>query len=246
MSKENSWENFLGYTICIVMSLVGWQIGEAQQLTAEEVQLFNALKTTVTLENGMPVYHCRQGATRDPRRAMYERCDTRVMHYTRYIVRSSEEAGLDPWLIASIAVVESALNPFAVSSIGAAGIMQLNPRYVGRESDFVMSPALRRRCRTIPGECQREVVSLGVNHLTRWIDRCGSVRRALGGYSSGTCGVNSYARRVLSVRSRLLSSPGCADGSCTPPPFTIPNDDLQNDTLTPYELVPLCRMKETR
>ncbi|MBI5546694.1 MAG: lytic transglycosylase domain-containing protein [Deltaproteobacteria bacterium] len=63
------------------------------------------------------------------------------------VVREARRRGLDPRLVAAVAIVESQFDPFAVSDQGALGVMQLMPA-TARElskSPGAAVPALRER-----------------------------------------------------------------------------------------------------
>jgi hypothetical protein len=53
------------------------------------------------------------------------------------------------------------------------------------------------------GACQRQIVLRGAEHLANWIELCGNVPEALGGYNTGECRANGYARRVIHEKKRL-------------------------------------------
>ncbi len=141
------------------------------------------------------VWHCRHARVD---------CRARVVAIARIIAESAHRHGVDPFLMAAIALRESGLNPFAEGGAGERGIVQLHPRGVGSRVRFVRSEAYRRRCERRPDACQAEVVEAGVRHVASAIARCGSVAEGLGAYNSGVCQETGYSRRVLEERESLL------------------------------------------
>jgi len=143
------------------------------------------------------VQHCRvsQGG-----------CRARIATLARLITEASNRAGVDPFLTAAIAMRESGLNPFAVSPVGARGVIQLNPKYRGKSVPFIYNERYRQKCSRRPGACQREVLDAGLGLYGWAVDRCGGdVEKALAWYNSGHCDAhNGYASSVLQERRRLL------------------------------------------
>jgi hypothetical protein len=164
------------------------------------------MRSRLTLGGGVPVAHCRySGHPRaldlaDP----WSRCHARLTAFATIIGRAAAAHSLDPWLLLSVAIRESGLYPHAEGRVGERGIVQLHPRGVGARSRFVSSDAHFRACRRRPDACQAEVVEIGAQHLSEWIERCGSESRGLGGYNSGRCGETGYSRRVLALRETLI------------------------------------------
>jgi hypothetical protein len=148
---------------------------------------------------GKPIHvqHCRVSAGG---------CRARIATLSRLITEASNRAGVDPFLTAGIAVVESGLNPLAVSAVGARGVVQLNPKYRGKTVPFVYNERYREKCSRRPGACQREVLEAGLG-LYEWaVARCGGdVEKGLAWYNSGRCDKqNGYASLVLRERRKLL------------------------------------------
>jgi hypothetical protein len=148
---------------------------------------------------GKPIHvqHCRASAGG---------CRARIATLSRLITEASNRAGVDPFLTAGIAVVESGLNPLAVSAVGARGVVQLNPKYRGKTVPFVYNERYREKCSRRPGACQREVLEAGLG-LYEWaVARCGGdVEKGLAWYNSGRCDKrNGYASSVLRERRKLL------------------------------------------
>jgi hypothetical protein len=141
-------------------------------------------------------------------------CRARVGTFARMMADAADAHGLDPFLLAAVAVRESGMNPLAAGAAGERGIVQLHPRGPGRRVEFVQSEHYRARCARRPDVCQTEVLEAGAALLSRAIGRCGGVREALGAYNRGTCGETDYARRVMRERQRLLR---LAKGESAPP-----------------------------
>ena len=131
-------------------------------------------------------------------------CRARIAAFARWMTELADEHGVDPFVLAAMAVRESGLDPFATGSAGEMGIVQLHPQGVGRAVRFVRSEAYRRRCARSPGACQREVLEVGARHLASAVSQCGGIAEGLGAYNTGHCGDNDYSRRVMRERSRLL------------------------------------------
>lgn len=141
------------------------------------------------------VSHCR---------GVREGCRARIAAFARWMAELSRANGVDPFVVAAIAVRESGLDPFAQGAAGEMGIVQLHPRGIGRRVRFVQSEAYRRRCSRDPGACQREVLDVGVRHLAQAVEHCGSIEAGLGAYNTGECRENAYSARVMRERARLL------------------------------------------
>jgi|GEM_PF-2139177 len=157
--------------------------------------------------------HCRHAA---------EGCDTRLAEFSKYMLESSEQYGLDPWLLAAMAFRESGLNPFAVGTRGEKGILQLHPKNKRAQTvRFVQDATYRARCQREAGACQREVVERAAFILASSLNKCGrDLEKALGMYNTGRCGGSlTYAKRVLAERARLMSLAGV---DATAPVLTEP------------------------
>ncbi len=197
-------------TIPAALALVSLLLLSGSSPGPSQEKLAEALRQRLSL-GSTPVGHCRYATPRPSRSATgWERCESRLGYFSRYFLRSGAEHGVDPWLLAAMAIRESGLSPWAIGGLGEGGIMQLHPS--SRASHgirFVHDPRYRRWCRARPGNCQADVVDAGARHLRAWLDRCGSQESALGGYNSGSCtGGRRYIRRVLVERSRLLELAG--------------------------------------
>jgi len=94
------------------------------------------------------------------------------------IVRESKRNGLDPLLVAAIIKVESRFDPFAVSHVGALGLMQLMPPTAQQLS----SEKLNRRHLFDPVLN----IELGTAYLAQLLQRFdGDLRKALIAYNAG-------------------------------------------------------------
>jgi len=132
-----------------------------------------------------------------------------------------QKAGLDPTLILAIMAVESSFNPFAQSSVGAQGLMQVmtkvhNDKYEafgGNHAAFDPVTNLR----------------VGVQVLKECIARAGSLEAGLKFYvgAANLSEDGGYAVKVLSEQNalRLVASgkPVPLRASVTPPPATKPD-----------------------
>ncbi len=138
----------------------------------------NERMTVHTTPSGRRVYvrHCR---TAD------NGCQVRLRMYARAMVGVARESGLDPFLLAAVAVRESGLNPRAVGPAGERGLFQAHPRW-HRLGDTVAEQA-----------------RVAANHIVSAIERCGSLEAGLGAYNSGRCGVTRYSRGVLRTMREL-------------------------------------------
>lgn len=179
----------------------------------EAISVARALDERMTVwrrPDGRRVYveHCRRGRVD---------CRERLVAIAAVLARSGRAHGVDPFLLAAVAMRESGLNPFAEGGVGERGIVQLHPRGAGSRVRFVRSGSHRRRCERRPDACQDEVLDAGANLLSRALRRCGNVEEALGAYNTGVCQVTSYSRRVLEERQRLLRLAKGFDGPARRP-----------------------------
>ena len=116
------------------------------------------------------------------------------------IVREAHLAKLDPRLVFAVIAVESRFNPYAVSNVGARGLMQVMPAtgawlLEGRGSQLVHPTHL------FDAELN---VELGTSYLAALASRFGSLEAALVAYNAGP----AAARRMMadpSTRRRVLA-----------------------------------------
>ncbi|MCB9615459.1 MAG: transglycosylase SLT domain-containing protein [Sandaracinus sp.] len=155
-------------------------------------------RLTVWRNGSRQVYvrHCRSARVS---------CRARVVALARVLARAGVRHGVDPFLLAAMALRESGLNPFAEGAAGERGIVQLHPRGVGSHVRFVRSEGYRQRCSRAADACQEEVVEAGARLVAASMARCGGMREALGAYNSGVCQATSYGDRVLEERASLVA-----------------------------------------
>lgn len=106
---------------------------------------------------------------------------SRVSDRVPYAALFNEAGGLhdvDPALLASVAEVESAFDPMAVSSAGAQGLMQFMPATAGEMGVDSFDPA--------------SAVEGAARYLRRELDRFGSVELALAAYNAGPGAVQRH------------------------------------------------------
>lgn len=118
----------------------------------------------------------------------------------RILVSAAQTAGqrnhLDPLLILAVMAVESGMNPFAQSTVGATGLMQ------------VMPDLHRAKLATVRGFEPLDPVTnihAGTQILSNLIERGGSVERGLQLYvgAGNSAGDSGYSARVIAEFSRL-------------------------------------------
>lgn len=120
------------------------------------------------------------------RSALTERAQRRV---AIAIVREAEANGLDPLLVVAVIRTESAFNAYAVSGVGAMGLMQMMPT-TGSFLATQRGTAIRHRQTLFDAELN---IELGTAYLAALLREFGTVEAALLAYNGGP----SYARRVL-------------------------------------------------
>lgn len=116
------------------------------------------------------------------------------------LVREAHEVGrsmgVDPLLIIAVMAIESRFNPFAESSVGAQGLMQVMPRFHedklqdGEDVTAFLDPETNIR--------------VGAQILKESIKRAGSVMGGLQRYNGNPGDPNqSYANKVMAEKARL-------------------------------------------
>lgn len=114
---------------------------------------------------------------------------------------SGRKLGIDPLLIVAVMAIESSFNPFAESSMGAQGLMQVIPRFhedkigKGAHEDALFDPMLNIR--------------VGTQVIVEGIRRFGSLQAGLQYYAGALRDPNaSYANKVLALKQRLGNAAG--------------------------------------
>lgn len=188
-----------------VVSLAGSAVAQDAGASASPpdrtaLALARALDARLTVwrrSNGDAVHasHCRRSKSG---------CRARIASFAGLMAEVARAEGVDPFLIAAMAIRESGMNPFAEGAAGEWGLIQLHPRGVGSRVRFVRNESYRQRCARRADGCQREVLVAGAHLLANAVTRCGSIEEALGAYNTGTCQETGYSRRVLRERLRLV------------------------------------------
>lgn len=104
----------------------------------------------------------------------------------RHVHREAKRAGLEPELVLAVIQIESAFNPYAVSVVGAQGMMQVMPfwkKEIGRPNDNLINMETNLR--------------YGCTILRHYLDReKGKIATALARYN-GSYGSYKYSRKVM-------------------------------------------------
>jgi soluble lytic murein transglycosylase len=115
------------------------------------------------------------------------------------IVREAELNGVDPLLVVAVIRIESSFDNYAVSRMGARGLMQVMPD----TADWLLERRggkLGRRTNLFDPELN---IELGTAYLAELMERFGSLDRALAAYNAGP----DAARRILAdtaARARFM------------------------------------------
>lgn len=116
------------------------------------------------------------------------------------IVREAQRNNVDPLLVIALIRCESSFNNYAVSGVGAMGLMQVMPdtgSYLADKAGY----ALGRSNNLFDAETN---IELGTAYLANLIERFGSLEHALVAYNAGP----GMAKKILSkreVRKKFMS-----------------------------------------
>jgi soluble lytic murein transglycosylase len=116
------------------------------------------------------------------------------------IIREARRNKVDPMLVVAVIRCESSFNNYAVSHVGAMGLMQVMPdtgNYLADKAGF----KLQRHSNLFDSELN---IELGTAYLANLIERFGSPERALVAYNAGP----TQARKILAqsgARERFLA-----------------------------------------
>jgi soluble lytic murein transglycosylase len=108
------------------------------------------------------------------------------------IVREAKRNGVDPLLVVAIIRCESSFNNYAVSGVGAMGLMQVMPDTGTWLAERAGWP-LRRSTNLFDSETN---VELGTAYIAELINRFGSIEKALVAYNAGP----GLAKRILAKK----------------------------------------------
>lgn len=129
------------------------------------------------------------------------------------IVRESRRHGLDPLLVAAVIQIESRFDPFAVSGVGARGLMQLMPPtaqwLLAKDGDSAGEGKL------LPAHLFNPVlnIELGTTYLAQLMHRFdGDLNQALIAYNAGPAVAKSL-RRGSKAWKRLVEYPRAVLGA---------------------------------
>ena len=120
------------------------------------------------------------------------------------------ERRIDPLLIVAIIGVESGFNPFAESSFGAQGLMQIIPRFhkdklpAGAGENPLLDPLIN--------------IKVGVHVLEEAIRRRGGLIPGLQQYAGSSDTQGGYASKVLAEKERLEQAARRNAANATPSP----------------------------
>ncbi len=108
------------------------------------------------------------------------------LYILRNVHREAKRANLEPELVLAVIQIESAFNPYAVSVVGAQGMMQVMPfwkKEIGRPDDNLINLETNLR--------------YGCTILKHYLDReKGNIAPALARYN-GSYGSTKYSRKVM-------------------------------------------------
>jgi soluble lytic murein transglycosylase len=110
------------------------------------------------------------------------------------IVREAQRNGVDPMLVVAVIRCESSFNNYAVSHVGAMGLMQVMPdtgTYLADKAGF----KLQRHTNLFDSELN---VELGTAYLADLIARFGTVEKALVAYNAGP----GLAKKILAKKDK--------------------------------------------
>ena len=109
----------------------------------------------------------------------------------RVILESASQHRVSPHLVLAVIHVESAYQPFAISNVGALGLMQVMPRTGAEVAERIGVPWRGRQTLFHP----EDNIRIGVAYLRELLDRYGDVRTALAAYNWGPGRIDTRLRR---------------------------------------------------
>jgi len=107
------------------------------------------------------------------------------------ILESASLHRVSPHLVLAVIHVESAYQPFAISNVGALGLMQVMPRTGAEVAERIGVPWRGRQTLFDP----EDNIRIGVAYLRELLDRYEDVRTALAAYNWGPGRIDTRLRR---------------------------------------------------
>jgi len=115
-----------------------------------------------------------------------------LIELAEFIVETSHEHALSPYLVLAVIRVESTFDPCALSKKGAKGLMQIIPRHIlGREKvsrDYAFSHHKFYD--------PYENIGMGVGYLASLVERFGSIEDAVTAYNMGPTRLSRRMRQA--------------------------------------------------
>lgn len=127
----------------------------------------------------------------------YKIADTAATTLIQGALHAAKEQKIDPFLILAVIAVESSFNPFAQSTMGAQGLMQVMTKV--HEDKFERFGGASQALHPVAN------IRVGAEILAEYVQRGGSVQEGLKMYvgASGTSD-GGYSAKVLAERGRLV------------------------------------------
>lgn len=162
--------------------------------TAQPVQALMSLNTTAAIP-ATPVLSPQMQSALGYVQRRYKVSPEALMPVFEVAQLIGKERRIDPLLILSIIAIESRFNPFAESSMGAKGLMQVIPRFhtdklpAGANERSLLDPVIN--------------IQVGVKVLEEAIRRQGGLVAGLQQYAGSSDPEGAYAAKVLAEKERL-------------------------------------------
>ncbi len=186
-------------------SLLTWASDRLQERNAVPVQVvlpLSATEMSVKHERSMAIEEAQQRHVTQYLARRYRVAEGAMRGLVAVAYESGAQVGVDPLLVLSVMAVESSMNPFAESAVGAQGLMQVMTRVHTEKFEplgghmAALDPVAN--------------IKVGTKILQDLIQRGGSVERGLQLYVGAGNMENDggYGRRVLSEHGRLKLAAG--------------------------------------
>ncbi len=129
----------------------------------------------------------------------YRVADSAVLALVQGAGKAAKENGVDPLLVLAVMAVESSLNPFAESNMGAQGLMQVMTNL--HEEKFERFGGVSQALHPLAN------IGVGTQILAEYVKRGGSVEDGLKMYVGATGPTDGgYGAKVLAERQRLAAA----------------------------------------